>query len=261
MKLADTQYDVFNIPIHEIWVDDDFNCRQGITRESLRELINSIDENGLSFPIGVQPIEETSYAPQGFKWKLIYGFRRLSSVKVLGWEVIPAYVHQGLTEHQASFLNLNENLARKDLNILEEAIAIDKMFPVYRTIKSIALELNQSEHWVAMRRKLLLYSEFIQKAAASGRLSESQLKVIYTSHDPDEKAAEILRAKRGEKTRVTHSRTYRKKSEVKDLTTKLLKEGFNPNLLRILSWCIGEVDEATLNQALSWLRDRKGYLK
>lgn len=262
MKQADQQYKVYNLPIFQIWVDDNFNCRQFISRESIEDLTSSIKQDGLLFPVDVQPIAEVDNALAGFRYRLICGFRRIEAVKELGWESVPSRIREGLDDRQASLVNLTENLERKNLTVLEEALQIDKLFPLYRTTRSIAIELNRSETWVQVRRHLLLLSPWIQEAVASGRLIASDLKIIQHAIDPDDKAKQVLRAvKGGNRYKVLYAPKRRKKSEVKELITKLLTEGFNPNLLRILSWTVAEVDDEALEKSLIWLRDRKGWLK
>lgn len=263
MKLADKKYDVFSIPIFSIWVDDGFNCRSTFTDESIRELAESIEQDGLLFPVDVQPIEEVEDAPAGFQWRLLCGFRRMSAARMLGWDTIPARVRTDLTERQATLMNLTENLERKDLNIYEEAVAIDRLFPVYRTSGSIAKELKRPFDWVQVRRKLLGMPEWIRKAAASGRLSSSEVRFIVSSSNPEEKTREILKSNKKNRVRdVTRDiKRPRTKKEIQSLITKLLQEGFNPQILRLLGWAIGEVDTEGLNESLSWLRARRGWLK
>ena len=257
MKLADSKYDIFEIPIHQIWVDPDFNCRASITPESVEDLAGTIEREGLMFPVSVQADVET---PAGYKYKLLCGFRRTTACKMLGWETIPANVRVGLTERQASLMNLQENLERKNLNILEEARALDKLFGPYRTDNSISTELKKNFRWVRARRRLLTMSDLIQQAAASGRLNASDLDQLATSKDPDALARLMLSPK------ITHKihrsmKRKRGKVEVKELITDLLGEGFSPHLLRLLGWAIGEIDDEALAETKTWLRDRKGWLK
>lgn len=264
MKRASSKYDVYQLPIFQIWIDDEFNCREHISRQSVESTAASIEQDGLLFPVDVQPIDEVDTDhPEGFRYRLVCGFRRMQACKLIGWDTIPARVREGLTERQAALMNLTENLERKDLNTLEEALAIDKLFPAYRTLRSIAKELNKPEQWVKVRRHLVCLSPWIQKAAASGRLTDRDLQTVMHALDPDEKAKEILRAaKRGEKSKVLYNgRHVRKKSEVKELMASLLAEGFNPQLLRLLGWTIGDVNDDGLKDALAWIRDRKGWLK
>lgn len=263
LELADSQYDVFSIPMCHIWVDEEFNCRESVTRFSVESTAQSIEQEGLLFPVDVQPAKEVENIPPGFRWRLVCGFRRLAAIKTLGWETVPARVREGLTTRQASLMNLTENLERKDLNTLEEALALDKLFPPYRTIKSISDELNKSQKWVQVRRHLLMLSPWIQKAVAAGRFTDRDLQTIQHATDPDQKAKELIRAdKAGNKSKVLYNgRHVRKKTEVKALIARMLAEGFSPQLLRFLGWAIGEVDDKGLEQALTWLRDRKGWLK
>jgi len=52
------RYDVFSLPVSQIYYDADFNCRGQFTLQSVEELAQSIDELGLQFPVVVQPAEE-----------------------------------------------------------------------------------------------------------------------------------------------------------------------------------------------------------
>lgn len=265
MRQEDSQYEVRRIPTFHIWVDDDFNCRHGITKDSVEELSQSIEQEGLLFPIDVQPGDEVEGIPAGFRYRLVCGFRRFSACRMLGWDTIPARVRTGLTERQAALMNLTENLERKDLNTLEEAHTLDKLFPPYRTIQSIAKELKKPIKWVSVRRHLLTLPVWIQKAVASGRITDRDLQSIIHSPDPEHKARQYLRAhKEGGKSRLHYNgkmKRLRNKTEVKELITQLLEEGFHPQLLRFLAWTIGEINDDELQAALSWLRDRKAWLK
>lgn len=262
LKLADSEYDVFDVPIFQIYVDPDFNCRDAFEKHDIEELAGTIKSEGLLFPVVVQPAEECE-TPPGFKYRLICGFRRTEACKLLGWQTIPAHVRVGLTERQCQLYNLMENLERKDLNIYEEAKALDKLFPPYRTDQSIATELKKNRKWVVVRRKLMLLSDRIKKAVASGRLSARDLQAVIAHPDPDFLAEKLLHAAKDRKKYkiVYRGKQKRNKSEVQALITDMLAEGFNPNILRLLGWAIGEVDDEGLQEARRWLRDRKGWLK
>lgn len=262
MELAGAQYDTFDIPIHEIWDDYDFNCRDGINRQSIEDLAQSIEQEGLLFPIDVRPAAECEDCPPGFKYSLVCGFRRIRATKLLEWTKIPARVRTGLSERQAQLMNLTENLERKDLNILEEAKALDRLFPPYRSISSIAKELKKTEAWVYTRRALICQCDLIKQAAASGRLSQTDIAMLVKHPNAEKKAREILAVKKGRKTRTYHKGKYRRtKTEIKGLVTRLLAEGFHPKLLRFFSWTLGDCSDEDLEDSLRWLRDKKGWLK
>jgi len=262
MKLAPEQYETFHIPVHQIWADSTWNSRRGISEAHIDALAEDIDRRQLMHPIQVQPIEEVQGAPPGFKYRLVSGFCRLLAFKKLGREEIPANLRIGLTDREAKMLNWSENKKRKDLNILEEAVFVDSMFAPYRTVSSIAEELEESENWVRIRRKLLLMPELVQQAAASGRLTESDLRLIFNSQNPEEKAKEIMAlAKSPHKRRLTDPKHPRTKAEIRALMTKLLAEGFSPHLIRLLGWVLRDIGDVSLEESLNWLRDRKGWLK
>ena len=264
MKLADSQYDTFDIPIIKIYINDSFNCRDVFTHETVQDLSEQIKKDGLLFPIVVRPADEVEEMPQGFDFSLVCGFRRITACKhFLHWETIPANVRVGLTERQAKLINLSENLERKDLNVLEEAKAIDNLFGPHRTFTSISKELNRPLKWVKVRRELLTLSEFVQKAVASQRLSARDLQEIVHAHDPDQVAKNLLKAEgtRHKYRILYHGKHKRSKKDVKELMAKLLSEGFNPNLLQLLGWAIGEIDDNQLEETISWMRDKRIWLK
>lgn len=91
------------------------NVRQKPLGEDLSELMNSIKQNGLMQPIGVKE-EKGGYI-------LIWGFRRLTAFKKLGYKTIPAMIFlkgdSTMTETDFMIFNTTENIQRKEINYLE----------------------------------------------------------------------------------------------------------------------------------------------
>ena len=116
----------------------------------------------------------------GCEYRLIVGHRRFRAVTAfLKWTEIPAYICEGLSDHEARMLNLSENLQRKSLNILEEARAIQNLYPKGATsVREAARELKQSTRWVQLRVRLLRMPEAIQQKAAAGLLSQANLETL-----------------------------------------------------------------------------------
>ena len=188
------QYDTFAIPATDIQYDSSFNCRGAFTAQSVVDLAESIKENGLQFPIVVQP-----RGRDGIHYRLLAGHRRFKAVTTfLKWKTIPATIRHDLTEHQARILNLTENLERKDLNMLEEAQAIDHLYPDGVSLRTASKELKRSTQWIHVRLRLLQLPQAIQKKAAAGLLSAINIEVICTlPKDEQVKAAkDIIKAKR-----------------------------------------------------------------
>ena len=132
-----TQYDTYPVPLASIYYDTTFNCRGNFTLQSVEELAASIrlrgggvELKGLDYPIVVQPIEDMVGArPAGFAYRLIAGHRRFKAMEgFLRWSQAPAMIRAGLSDHEARMLNFVENLERKDLNPLEEARALARLY-------------------------------------------------------------------------------------------------------------------------------------
>ncbi len=167
------------LPVNEIWLEPQFNCRESISVISVEELARSIEAKGLQFPIIVQPREDGSCLPTEYNYRLIVGFRRFTAVtQILKQTRIKGIIRAGLSNQEARILNLSENIDRKDLNILEEAQALAAIFPVGTTLAVASEGLKKSARWCAVRYHLLKMSPEIQSAAASGLITHSDVLLI-----------------------------------------------------------------------------------
>ena len=176
------QYDVFSLPVSQIYYDADFNCRGQFTLQSVEDLAKSIKGIGLQFPVVVQPVEEIKgFEHEDFRWRLIAGHRRFRAVTTfLKWTEIPATVWNGLSERQARLFNFTENLERQDLNVLEEARVLGRLFPKGAPIREAARELKRDTRWVHARFRLLKLPEPVQVKVAAGTLSLVDVEVLRT---------------------------------------------------------------------------------
>jgi ParB/RepB/Spo0J family partition protein len=113
---------VQEIPCAEIRRGD--NDRTQFDWSALNELADSIKLNGLAQPITVRPLPEET--PDGKKYEIVAGERRFRAVDDrLKLPTIPCIVRE-LTDEQASSIMLIENMARKDLDPIDEAKAYKK---------------------------------------------------------------------------------------------------------------------------------------
>lgn len=242
------KYDVFDLPITDILYDASFNCRGSFTIQSVQDLADSIRENGLQFPVVVQPWEDG--------WRLLAGHRRYRAVSTfLKWDKIPASVRYDLTEHQARILNLTENLERKDLNMMEEAKAIRNLYPVGISLRQASKELKRPTRWVHIRFRLLELPEEVQKKAAAGLLSAVNLEAIcrLTSAEDQIKAARaVSKVKAKGKTKFLdvdpkYKRQFqarRSKAQIGNMIVKLWNMGIDDELpTRLLAWVTGYITD------------------
>lgn len=82
--------------------------------EDFEELVESIRENGLIYPILVRPV--------GKKYQIISGHRRVAACKVAGQSEIPAIVRP-MDDYEATVLMVHSNLYRPEISIKEKARA------------------------------------------------------------------------------------------------------------------------------------------
>ena len=260
------QYDAYAVPVASVFYDESFNCRGPFLLQSVQDLAESIRSTGLQFPVVVQPWDK-----DGFAYRLLAGHRRFVAViQVLDWTTIPASIRHDLTERQARLLNFTENLERKDLNPLEEAQALRRLFPEGISLRTAAAELHRPTAWVNDRQRLLLLPEEIQQFAAAGLIAMCNIKVL-VALPPDQQliaARKIVECKRehGKTASLMHldkryRRTfgYRKsKAEIQQMVALMLGNGITGLGPRMGAWCAGYITDAELKQDIAEAQDDNG---
>jgi ParB family chromosome partitioning protein len=108
-----------SIPIASIRIE---NRLRSLDSAKVAELAASIAELGLLQPIGVRP-----------DGTLVYGYHRLEACKRLGWTEIPAVVVDGDDLH-AELAEIDENLIRSELTVLEQAEHIGRRKRIYEQL-------------------------------------------------------------------------------------------------------------------------------
>ncbi len=148
---------VCNIPVAEIHPSDD-NPRSGIDEESVKELAESVRVYGILQPVTIRPDEE--YGAEA-PWVMVSGHRRLLACKMLGLETIPAIIRDDISDDKAYDIMIVENLQRKDLTPLDEAVAFNELMTAYpvtgyqgTTIKELAARFGKSEKYIRGRLAL-----------------------------------------------------------------------------------------------------------
>lgn len=156
-------------------VDVDDNVRVDVG--DLTELMASIAELGV-----IQPIKVTAQ-PNG-RYRVVWGQRRVLACRELGRQRIPAIVEPPSTVdvHGArrSIEQLSENLQRKDLNPIEEAVAIREVLDAdpKLTQEALADKLGMSRPWVSNTLGLLEAAPKVQALVRDGSLTASHVKSL-----------------------------------------------------------------------------------
>ncbi len=254
---------ILELPLKEVWSDDKFNSRGEIIPFSVIELSKSITELGLLQPIIVQPYDKCPNPGQ--KYRIVMGHRRYAASKMAKKDTIQAIVREGLTEREAFTLNVIENINREQLNILQEAKAIEryKMWGLSQAETSTLL--NKSKGWVQTRYVLLELPPEIQAEAGAGLLSTDNIKQLGSMPRADQYAAvrSIKDAKlRGEKLKLRvptarkinpYDRKIRNSSQITEMLNTIY-DGIGPNLAtRALAWAAGNISD------VEFLKEVKRY--
>lgn len=248
---------VHAIPLGDIQVDDDFNCRLEITPLDVLDLANDIQKNGLIQPVTVTPLKDH----EKYKYRLICGFRRFKAHKGLEMPTIDCIVKENLDETAARLYNIKENLMRKQLNILEEAKAIERLEHLGLTEMDAARELQQSRGWVQVRFMLLRLPREIQSECAAGILTQEDIRELYTKDSDAQinyvktikeaklKGQSVARAKAKQK-RNPNAKRIRKRPEIFDMMEHLSKNiGFGI-WTRAMAWIAGEITDRELFESM-----------
>lgn len=248
------------INIEDIFIDNDFNSRGVFAPIDIADLAKSIEQSGL-----IQPITVEEWGEGGFKYRLVAGYRRTFAHKVLKKKTIDAVIKPHMTEVEALIFNLSENLSRKDLNVLQEAKALQRMRELGVPREKTAELLGQSSGWVQVRYYLLDLPEDIQNEAAAGYINQTGIREVHTAmtHRGLDAAYEVTRNLKerritGKKTRILASCKDQKKetkrvrirTEIFEMLEHILKSTGAGLATVAMSWCAGESTNEELYTAI-----------
>jgi ParB family chromosome partitioning protein len=147
-----------------------FQPRKEFSAEALRELADSIKEQGIVQPLIVR---ETA---QGFE--LIAGERRWRAAQLVGLKEVPVILREA-DDRAVLELALIENLQRENLNPMEEAQGYAQLVQQFQLKQEeVATKVGKSRAAVTNALRLLKLPELVQEHLREGRLSVGHAKVI-----------------------------------------------------------------------------------
>jgi len=147
-----------------------FQPRKDFDPESLSELVESVKQHGVLQPLLVRP--------SGAQYQLIAGERRWMAARQAGLETVPCRVLE-LEDQAMCEAALEENLKRKDLNVLEKAQAFqDYLHRFSTTPDELARQLSMSRSSLSNFLRLLELSEFVKEALLAERVSYGHARAV-----------------------------------------------------------------------------------
>jgi len=168
--------------------------RREFDQQELEELAASIRSLGMVQPVVVRPL--AGDAGQGPRFELIAGERRLRAARLAGLERVPALVRPA-DELAALEIALAENVAREDLNPIEEAQAYAALVDEFGlTHERVAELVGRSRAAVTNLLRLLDLPDEVQAMIERGELSEGHGRALLALPDHGDRrrvAAAVVR--------------------------------------------------------------------
>lgn len=173
--------------------------KRKINSDKVRELAESIKQVGLLQPV---VINEGNH--------LIAGWHRLEACKMLKWELIPCRKLTGLSALDTELAEIDENLVRNELTVLEHAECLKRRKEIY--------EAKYPETKAEERRKLGL-KQNIEKNVLASKNYENRAEIVSARENIPLSFSEATAAKLG----VT-PRTVRQEVQIAEKITPDVKE-------------------------------------
>lgn len=176
-KILDIEVDKIQLNPHQ--------PRKRFDHAELEDLINSIKVHGIIQPLIVTRLDENKY-------QLIAGERRLKAAQFLNLATVPAIVRE-VKELEKLEIALIENLQRKNLNALEEALSYKRLIDEFNlTQDEVSRKIGKKRSTVANTLRLLALPEDAQKAILDEKISEGHARAI-AALDDEKKQLELLK--------------------------------------------------------------------
>ena len=167
--IPDTRERVQRVPLARI-VPCPFQPRKDFSPETLRELADSIKEQGIVQPLIVR--ERNGHL------ELIAGERRWRAAQLIGLTEVPVILRQA-DDRAVLELALIENLQRENLNPIEEAQGYSQLVEHFQlTQEDVATKVGKSRAVVANALRLLRLPPEVQGYLRDGRLSVGHAKAL-----------------------------------------------------------------------------------
>ena len=170
---------VLQIPTSKI-IPNPSQPRKVFADKSLRTLADSISRHGI-----LQPLLVRQY---GDIYELIAGERRLKAAVISGLEKVPCILRESDSVSSAE-IAIIENLQREDLNMFEEAEAIQKLIESCgMTQENAALRLSCSQSYIANKLRLLKLPVLQRRAILECQLTERHARALLRIRNDDDRA-------------------------------------------------------------------------
>lgn len=172
IKSSEYQNELRKLPI-DIIQPGKYQPRKDIDPETLEELAKSIRAQGIIQPILVRSIENGRY-------EIVAGERRWRAAQLANLQEIPAVIRE-MPDKTVVALSLIENIQREDLNIIEEALALQRLIDEFTmTHQEAADAVGKSRVTVTNLLRLLSLHSDIKIMLQNGDLEMGHARALLT---------------------------------------------------------------------------------
>ncbi len=152
-------------------IPNKYQPRTRFEKDTIVELAQSIQENGLIQPLVVRAISDDQY-------ELVAGERRYRAAYIAGFKEVPCIV-QDYSEQQSAEIAIIENIQREDLTAIEEAIAYEKLMQSHNYTQSqLATKVGKKQSTIANKLRLLNLPDNIQTKVRERSISERHARAL-----------------------------------------------------------------------------------
>lgn len=145
--------------------DPRFAIRTRVNDERIADLVSSIKSFGILQPLLVRP--------NGSRFEVIAGHRRLIAGRIAGLVVVPCIVCS-VSDVDAEILKLHENICREDVNVVDEAIFLAGVREKQDlTVGELAKLIGRSESYVSDRLEMQNWDPAILNAVHDDSISRA----------------------------------------------------------------------------------------
>ena len=150
--------------------------RKNFDKEALQELADSIKQFGIIQPIVVQKKDD---------YEIIAGERRWRAAKLAKLKEVPVIIKE-YSDREVMEIALIENIQRKDLNPIEEALAYKSLIDEYSLKQEeLANRVSKSRTAIANSMRLLKLTDSVQNMLINDEISMGHARALLTLEQED----------------------------------------------------------------------------
>jgi ParB/RepB/Spo0J family partition protein len=171
-KAATAVGEARTVPLSAIHVEEEFNPRGDAAHAAIDELADSMRRDGVLVPLLVAPNGDGEY-------RLVAGERRYRATRRARIKEVPVFVRETDDKSGGLALALVENIAREQLNPVEEAKGFRRLMDEEGlTRKGVAERLSIAQKRVTERLQILELPQELHTRIASGEIPPGSIKAL-----------------------------------------------------------------------------------